>query len=700
MQINKQSKLKMFLQSFSNVSFIIQPHSSIKNPEIIQKLKFLNFILLIFAGLLSLRFVSSFFSVTGGSAIIKPLDLAILFIFALFYVCLYFLGKSQHYKTSLYLVILFPLVVFWSTYSAYVNDYATGIADQYLINASYSIAITIVIAGLLYSLRGITIVTIIAIIDMYSFYRIFLHYPLSWVIPKVFLVMFLFGFTLIELKFRTATVNRLIIQTKVIQDDQRKIQDILDNTTVGIHVKDLQGRYILTNNRFEEISNLTRENLLGKTVDDVYPPEMAMNIKENDRFVLNSKKPKEFEEKDKRFSPAKTFLSFKFPLYDSEKKMYGIGEIDTDITEKINIDQIIKEKELAEQKVIQLGLVRELKQEEGKFRSLVQSAPNIIITTELNGKITFTNKEFDQISNIFDIFSTDDQHEINNNIKVITETNKSVSFENKEKVVFENSWYYFNIGPLVTDNHLSGFIFIATDISKQKESQNKIISQSEHIKQINNELKEFSYIVSHDLRAPLKAIESTFELLKEEVIANKIVNMDNLEIISKRIKIMNQLIEGILQYSNVEITSQKQETIGLVELVQEVIQTINPSKKYKFSVSDNLPFVIFNKYRLYQLFQNLISNAIKYIDKEEGIISITGSQKNQSEYELRISDNGIGIEEENFERIFNLFETVDTKSDNSYGIGLAIVKKIITQMEGTVRVESTKGLGSSFIFTI
>ena len=134
-----------------------------------------------------------------------------------------------------------------------------------------------------------------------------------------------------------------------------------------------------------------------------------------------------------------------------------------------------------------------------------------------------------------------------------------------------------------------------------------------------------------------------------------------------------------------------------------MIATIKPSKPFKFDISDNLPIIKFNKVRIYQLFQNLFSNSIKYNDKTEGYVSVKCNyeKENNLPIEFHVSDNGIGIHKENYENIFQLFRTEKmVETHNGTGIGLAIVKKIINSLEGTIRVESEVGKGSTFIFSI
>ena len=144
----------------------------------------------------------------------------------------------------------------------------------------------------------------------------------------------------------------------------------------------------------------------------------------------------------------------------------------------------------------------------------------------------------------------------------------------------------------------------------------------------------------------------------------------------------------------------KAEKIDLNDLVKGVIDLLAVPDNIKITIEDKLPEYTANRTRLTEVFQNLLSNPIKYIDKPEGIIKISCTDEG-NEWKFGITDNGPGIEEKNFEKIFKIFQMLDAKpSDQSTGIGLTIVKKIIDLYKGRIWVESEKGKGTTFYFTL
>jgi signal transduction histidine kinase len=228
--------------------------------------------------------------------------------------------------------------------------------------------------------------------------------------------------------------------------------------------------------------------------------------------------------------------------------------------------------------------------------------------------------------------------------------------------------------------------------------QQKLLNQLENV---NNELKSFAYIVSHDLKAPLRGISTLAEWLAADF-GDKLGDegKEQITLLLSRVARMHDLIEGILNYSRVGRIKEDFVDVDLNTLLREIIDTLNPPDHIKVNIAENLPTLRAEHTRILQLFQNIISNAIKYIDKPQGMIAIDFSDRKDL-WEFRITDNGPGIEEKHFERIFQIFQTIAPKDNyESTGVGLSIVKKIVEMYGGTIRVESVVGEGSTFVFTI
>ena len=234
-----------------------------------------------------------------------------------------------------------------------------------------------------------------------------------------------------------------------------------------------------------------------------------------------------------------------------------------------------------------------------------------------------------------------------------------------------------------------------------KRKSEELIRLNDEIESINKELKDFAYIVSHDLKAPLRAISS----LANWLVADYGDGLDedvlkHVTLIESRAKRMFNLIDGILQYSRVGRTKEKIVNIDSNNLVKDAIDSLDPPENINFEFENQLPKIACEKTRLGQIFQNLLSNSIKFIDKSAGEIKIGCSEENGF-WKFSISDNGPGIEKKYHDKIFKVFQTLSPRDAiESTGIGLSIVKKIIDLYGGKIWVESEVGKGCKFFFTL
>ncbi len=233
-------------------------------------------------------------------------------------------------------------------------------------------------------------------------------------------------------------------------------------------------------------------------------------------------------------------------------------------------------------------------------------------------------------------------------------------------------------------------------ILAMNEQKEKLLSD---LSRQNEELNDFAHIVSHDLRSPLRSIEALTTWLKEDyegVIDEK--GFKDIEMIRNNVVKMDTLIGGILEYSTIGRTQIKSLEVDLNELMDEIRSIIYLPKNIQVLVKGKLPSIRGNKYRLQQLFQNIIDNAVKYNDKEKGIIEVSCVDKDEF-WEFAIKDNGKGIEKTYFEKIFKIFQKLEN-TPNSIGIGLSIVKKIVSIHKGKIWLDSELNVGTTFYFTL
>lgn len=330
------------------------------------------------------------------------------------------------------------------------------------------------------------------------------------------------------------------------------------------------------------------------------------------------------------------------------------------------------------------------------LNDIFQTMGNILIVLDENNKIKTVNPTTCQklgCSN--ESIIGQDVSKIIGNTKLVAGSLIETSFKTKSGK---------ELPVLLSVNKLKDFnknisVLVAQDITKQKENEKKLVEYTQQIEKTNKELDQFAYIVSHDLKAPLRAINNLSEWIVEDLgeVPEEIGN--HLSLMRGRVHRMENLINGILDYSRIGRQNLQKEEINVTNLVEDIVDSINISENFKINIDHKMPILNSELMPLQQVFSNLISNAIKYHDKEKGNISIYHTVPN-GKYEFIVKDDGPGIPVEYQERIFGIFQTIEARDTReSTGIGLSIIKKIIEEKGGKVWINSEEGKGAEFHFT-
>ena len=244
------------------------------------------------------------------------------------------------------------------------------------------------------------------------------------------------------------------------------------------------------------------------------------------------------------------------------------------------------------------------------------------------------------------------------------------------------------------------------EVGQVAEAFNAMVAQlalaRDDLTQSNQELSSFAYVVSHDLKTPLRGIASLSEWLVEDLEGKlESEQIEQLGLLLERVQRMDALINGLLDYSRVGRVRNPEIAVDVDTLLVRVIDTISPSEKIQICVTTKMPRLKTDELHLIQVFQNLISNAVSHHPGRQGIIEISSRDEGDF-WEFAVHDDGAGIEARHHERIFQMFQSLQTNKDvDSTGIGLALVRKIVEEHGGSVWVESQglPGQGSIFRFT-
>ncbi len=282
-----------------------------------------------------------------------------------------------------------------------------------------------------------------------------------------------------------------------------------------------------------------------------------------------------------------------------------------------------------------------------------------------------------------------------------TEAKAELRNYRKDGSLFWNELY---IAPVKDQQgRLTHFIGIQTDVTQRKQQETELVDKTRELAQSNAELQQFAYVASHDLQEPLRMVASYTQLLSQRYQGK--LDQDADEFIGYAMDgatRMQRLIRDLLEYSRVGSENTSFERTDCEVVLQQVRDNLSASiREHQAEVThDPLPTVQVNPTHLTQVFQNLIGNALKFQTDVPARIHV-GTRALTDGWEFSVRDNGIGIQTDQFNRIFSIFQRLHGQGEYpGTGIGLAICKRIVEKYGGTIRVESEPGKGSTFYFTL
>lgn len=473
-----------------------------------------------------------------------------------------------------------------------------------------------------------------------------------------------------------------------------EFENLLDSMSNFVMIKDDKNRIVRVNKQFAKFSNKPVDFYTDSNMYDFLPEQEALMYHKEDLEIINTRKPKlQILEEIKVYGSNKSawIRTDKLPYYNQEGKIKGVVIFGTDVTQEVNAKE---DKKLSE----------------ARFEQVFAEAPYGIIIFDKSQVIKESNKTFSKMlgyereellgKNMSSLFckvqeADFDSMELENGFQ------RELSFETKSKKRFIAKMTVSNVDNQNEDLNYS--IAIIEDITEKKESERQLQKYSEALQESNRDLEQFAYIASHDLREPLRMVNSYVTL-----IANKYNDkLDNrgkefIAYASDGVTRMDQLIQDLLEYSRLGRGEIRKDAIKfnniLIKIMSNLRVQIN-ERKVDFDIDVELPPFLGNRTQISMLIQNLISNGIKYNDKSP-LVTINAKVKDGF-IQFMIKDNGIGMKDDHFDRIFQIFQRLHTREKyDGTGIGLAICKRIVKHHGGKIWVESEVGVGSTFYFTI
>ncbi|MBW4667167.1 MAG: PAS domain S-box protein [Cyanomargarita calcarea GSE-NOS-MK-12-04C] len=490
---------------------------------------------------------------------------------------------------------------------------------------------------------------------------------------------------------------------------QRQIQlyaDIVKNMQIALNVWHLEDpndittfRLVATNPAATASVGISLENSIGKYIYECFPNILTENWADLELYSqialgLKEKEEREIYYGDRRIEGA--FFDVKvFPLANR-----CVGLAFDNITQRKRTEQALHESE-------------------ERFRTMADTAPVMIwvsgtdkLVTYLNHVwLEFTGRTLEQeLGNgwVTGIHPEDLEHCFDTYTNAFDARQAFMMEYRLKRFDGEYCWVLDKGTPRFNaDNSFAGYIGSCIDIGVLKQRTEEltrlttILAQTTGLLQKRNqELDQFAYVASHDLKAPLRAIASLSEWMEEDL-AEQLPpeNLDQMKLLRGRVHRLEGLINGLLAYSRVGRMETASEMVDVEALLHAIIDLLAAPPAFTIDIEPGMPTFIAKRSPLQQVFSNLISNAINHHSRLDGHITI--SVKDQGKYyQFAVSDDGSGIAPEYHEKVFVIFQTLEArdKKENT-GIGLAIVKKIVEAEGGTITLESQVGAGCTFRFT-
>jgi len=415
----------------------------------------------------------------------------------------------------------------------------------------------------------------------------------------------------------------------------------------------------------------------------------------------------------------------------------------TDITEKKHNEEMLKDyseklEEKVRQRTIELEMAynelttemeqrkrveKELSESRERYCSLIEASGDIIGEIDLSGNLTYVSPEIVDVlgfssediigkMKLGDLIEHNGHERVENLIQLYREQPfiiKSVEVPLKKKdgggLIFEVSAI-----PIYSENDiLIGARGIGRNITDKKrviedleKIQRSLEKKASDLEEINEEFAHYAYVVSHDLKEPLRTIYSSADYLRKELETVLSQNQEKyFEYLMEAVRISVDYVEALLTLSRIGRNLKPSEVINMNIFFKGLLNTLNLPPDINVALSKDLPIIESDPILLQQIFQNLVSNAVKFNDSPEKILEIGWASENENFVRFFVKDNGRGIDPANFDKVFQVFEKIHiTDRDEGMGLGLAIVKKAVNQLNGYVYIESKVGEGSTFFIIL
>jgi PAS domain S-box-containing protein len=486
-----------------------------------------------------------------------------------------------------------------------------------------------------------------------------------------------------------------VTERKRAEEKIKILANAVESSDDAIITQSLDGIITSWNKGAEKVYGYSAEQVMGKHISILEPVNLKGEIKQLVGKIKQGKEIQHYEtlrlKKDGTTINISVTLS---PVFDSTGKLIAISAIARDINENTKAKEAMRLSNIYN-------------------RSLIEASLDPLVTIGYDGKITDVNTSTEFVTGFsgdeligtdFMDYFTEPEKAKEGYQKVFNEgfvSDYALEIQHRDgsvtPVLYNASVYKDESGEVI------GIFAAARDITERKKAEEMLKLKLEELALSNAELEQFAYVSSHDLQEPLRMISSYLQLLQRRYQGKLDDKADKyIYFAVDGASRMQNLINDLLEFSRVTTRGREPEPINCEFILNQVLSNLEIFiKENKATVSHGyLPEVIVDYTQLIQIFQNLIINGIKFHSEEAPKINIS-AEKKESEWVFSVRDNGIGIEPQYSEKIFEVFKRLHKKEEYpGTGIGLAICKKIIERHGGRIWIESELGKGSTFYFTL
>lgn len=504
-----------------------------------------------------------------------------------------------------------------------------------------------------------------------------------------------------------------VIAKHALEAQRTDLRFIFDRVPAKIWYKDSNNKILRLNERAASSMGVTVEAAEGADTYELFP-EMAKKYHEDDLSVLNTGIPLTniVEKYTPLDGPHRWIKTDKYPYLDPTTNEQTLLVVSLDIT-----DQKATEAELETKTESLRDTVKKLKESMSRFNLATEGSSVGIWEWPIETRealywspvyyelLGYLDKEIPASFEAFEKSIHPDDHKgFFEEVDLCLAEQRKLKIETRLRNKKGQYKWFLVSGRGEWDENAQPLRIIGSimDIHQLKTAIVKAEEYSLELENANKELENFAYISSHDLKAPLRSIDNLAIWIGEDL--EEVLTEDaskKLALIRSRVSRLEDMLKDILAYTDAGKHFSKPEKLNMDSLFDEMIDWISPPESFEIIKLNQLPNITMTKSMMEQILLNLISNSVKHINRNDGIITIS-SKEYESLFEFVITDNGPGIPKEYHDYVFELFKTLKPRDKvEGSGIGLSIVKKILNSIGGEVWIsDEGNDEGVSFHFTI